>query len=316
MPAHNAAATIGAAISGVLTQTVADVELLVVDDGSTDATGAIARSFGDPVQVLSGPRRGTSAARNLALAQATGTHVAFCDADDLLLPAYLERSLALVASGHRWIATHDPLVLTPAGLAHGQRLGLSVPVLHRQRLGMLQLNFATIFSVFPRELLDEVGGFRDDLTHAEDWDLWIRAVLAGWRFVQDPEPHAVYRVAPSSKSSQSDDVFRCEDLVLRSVLERHGDGGLTDGERDYLEARLRMGAPRSLDYEALRAMARGDHPEARAIYRRLSTVSWVDRDFALKTVVLSRFPGATRAFHHRWTRRGTRLGRVIGEHRV
>ena len=87
---------LGEAISSILAQTRPVDEIVVVDDGSTDNSVAIARSFGEPVTVLERPPRGPGAARNDGLAAASGQLVALCDADDLWLPHRIERQLGLV----------------------------------------------------------------------------------------------------------------------------------------------------------------------------------------------------------------------------
>ena len=90
IPAFDAERTVGAAISSVLWQTYGDLEVVVVDDGSGDATGAIASSFPEPVRVVRRENGGVAAARNLGIAEARGELIAFCDADDVLLPRHLE----------------------------------------------------------------------------------------------------------------------------------------------------------------------------------------------------------------------------------
>lgn len=94
MPAYNAEKFVGQAIESLRAQTRADWELLVVDDGSTDATGDVARSLGDSrVRVIRQANGGEAAARNTALAHASGTFLAFLDADDLYLPDHLEATV-------------------------------------------------------------------------------------------------------------------------------------------------------------------------------------------------------------------------------
>ena len=91
MPAYNAAAYIGEAIDSVLAQTHPSWELIVVDDGSTDATGTIAAGYDDPrIVVVRQPNGGEGAARNTALERARGEYLAFLDADDVWLPNHLE----------------------------------------------------------------------------------------------------------------------------------------------------------------------------------------------------------------------------------
>jgi glycosyltransferase involved in cell wall biosynthesis len=98
IPAHQAAAFLRDAIESVLTQDYRPLEVIVADDGSTDGTRDIARSYGPPVSVLEQPHRGAGAARNLAISHAAGRFLAFLDADDLWLPGKLSMQMRALAS--------------------------------------------------------------------------------------------------------------------------------------------------------------------------------------------------------------------------
>lgn len=93
MTAYNAERYLGEALQGVLSQTRPVDEVIVVDDGSTDATAAIAGSFDPLVTVISGPNRGIGLARNTGLAAASGSVIALCDADDVWLPTKIEAQM-------------------------------------------------------------------------------------------------------------------------------------------------------------------------------------------------------------------------------
>ena len=101
MPAYNREKFLAAAVESVIAQTFRDWELVIVDDGSTDRTAAIAREFErthpDRIHVLSQRNGGVTVARNTAIRAAGGTHFAFLDSDDLWLPTKLERQAALFA---------------------------------------------------------------------------------------------------------------------------------------------------------------------------------------------------------------------------
>ncbi|MBX2973827.1 MAG: glycosyltransferase [Flavobacteriales bacterium] len=105
MPAYNAAPYIEEAIRSVLTQTLGDLELIVVNDGSTDGTGAVARTIADPrVRVIDQPNGGVSRARNTGIDGARGTYIALLDADDTMLPENLRtKTTALEAAGADWV---------------------------------------------------------------------------------------------------------------------------------------------------------------------------------------------------------------------
>jgi glycosyltransferase involved in cell wall biosynthesis len=92
---YNGAAFLSEAIESVLAQTHGPLELIVVDDGSEDESGSIARAYGAAVRCITQPRGGMAAARNRAVAEARGDYFAFLDADDRFLPDKIERQLSI-----------------------------------------------------------------------------------------------------------------------------------------------------------------------------------------------------------------------------
>ncbi len=94
IPVYNGEAFVGRAIESALAQTYAELEVIVVDDGSTDSTAEIVRSFEDRVACIYQRNQERSVARNAGLARATGQYLAFLDADDWWLPGKLERQIA------------------------------------------------------------------------------------------------------------------------------------------------------------------------------------------------------------------------------
>lgn len=259
--AFNAAATIGAALTSVLGQSVPVAEILVVDDGSTDATGAVASAFGAPVRVVRQANAGVAAARNRGLAEATGTHLAFLDADDLWLPGFVESALAL-RGGDRVVRTTNAYFLGLGGIDRGDlRLEGRFPGPGRQRRAILEANFVPIMTVFPRTLLDEIGVFDESLRVAEDWDLWIRAVHAGWTVLADPRPHAlIRRSATTTLSSDAAAMDVWVEQVLRKALATLP---LQPDERAYVERRLGGVQPNTLVAQGEAALRAGDYATGR-----------------------------------------------------
>src|SRR5262245_17150631 len=98
IPAYNAAAFIAGAVQSVLDQTFQDFEIIVVDDGSKDGTVAALEPFGSHIRVHRQQNAGVARARNTGAALATGSWVAFLDADDLWIPQKLERQLAVTTA--------------------------------------------------------------------------------------------------------------------------------------------------------------------------------------------------------------------------
>ena len=191
MPAFEAEQTIGAAVSSVLQQTYTDWELVVVDDGSTDATAAIAAAHPGPIRVVRQENAGVAAARNRGIAEARGELVAFCDADDILLPGHLD---ALLSTWQRsgGIATSNCYWLFPGGIDRSKtRYRGGFPPPERQRHAILEQNFVLTMSLFPRRLVDDIGPFDTSLQRAEDWDFWLRAIYAGYRVALQATPLAL-----------------------------------------------------------------------------------------------------------------------------
>ena len=184
IPAFNAAATIRRAVDLVLAQTYRNLELIVVDDGSRDATSeVVAANYGDQVRLLRLPRnQGESAATNEGIAAARGDLVAFLDADDEWLPGKLARQVdvlnaspdtVLVSCGCRFIDAQGQLI---------REFGMPPPEFDRNQAWRLLLERTFIAKpcvVARRSALLAAGPFDTSLAIAEDQDMWIRLALIG-----------------------------------------------------------------------------------------------------------------------------------------
>ncbi|MFK5582846.1 glycosyltransferase family 2 protein [Serinicoccus sp. LYQ131] len=255
IPAYNAAKLLGGAISSALTQTRTPDEVIVVDDGSTDATAAIAAAYPAPVRLISQANGGVADARNTAVREARGDFIVLLDADDQFLPNHLERciatwqSMATSGQNERLIVTSNAYRLTRQGLTTSTILSSNFPPPALQRQKILETNFAGIFAFYPRHLHDEVGLFDATMRRGEDRDLWIRAIFSGWRIVPQREAHAVYRMAGTSLSADHERMAEAERQVLQQTRDRFADT-LTATELAYLDLRLSSPAPRQLIHEA------------------------------------------------------------------
>ena len=205
MPAYNVAAYIGAAIESVRAQTVSDWELLVVNDGSTDTTYETVQRLaaGDErIRLLTKSNGGISTARNMALAASRGEFLAILDSDDVWEPAYLAEQLAVFAR------QPDIDIVTSNGWFLGSRLNgrLARPYPDARPQPTLQTILADetsifIMSVFRRRVYEAIGGFDETLRTNEDYDYWLRAALAGFRFWRNDRPLCHYRRRDDSVSA-------------------------------------------------------------------------------------------------------------------
>lgn len=208
-PAFNIEEYLGEAIDGVLAQTEGDFEYLIVDDGSTDRTGEIARARARQdarIRVIDGGHHGSSAARNLALRQARGTYVAFCDGDDRWLPAFLEQSLATLRAAPPEVgATFSAFDYIDQ---HGRPWGKTSAAeagdydAERTLAGQCPQGNGSCL-VLRMSCFAEAGLFDEDLRNCVDLDMWMRIHLSSstplFRFVD--EPLVQWRVRPGSISS-------------------------------------------------------------------------------------------------------------------
>jgi glycosyltransferase involved in cell wall biosynthesis len=115
IPVRNGARYLGEAIGSVLSQGVREIDVIVVDNGSTDGSRAVAESFGAPVRVIDEPQQGAAHARNSGAKLATGEYLAFLDADDLWAPGKLARQLKELEARHDldMVFTHGENFLSP-----------------------------------------------------------------------------------------------------------------------------------------------------------------------------------------------------------
>jgi glycosyltransferase involved in cell wall biosynthesis len=179
----NNAVTIGEAIESVLSQTCPPGEVVVIDDGSTDGSGDVARSFGRRVRVLPQPNLGISAARNRGVAEARGMLIASVDADDRWVLTKLERQLPLLVDGVEAVSCHVAQVLNQdwRDVVYEGRAPENV------KRGPVWQSLVIRHTAF-----DRIGGFDPAYRIAEQVDWWTRAADAGLRLVTVPEP-LVYR---------------------------------------------------------------------------------------------------------------------------
>ena len=192
LPTYNRAATLKRAIDSVLNQTFTDLELIVVDDGSTDGTPQTLSKYADRsnVRLVSTPHRGCAAARNTGIRLSSGRYVAFQDSDDEWEPRKLATAVAaLEGTGPETGVFYSDMLMT---VADGRSAVLTSPevtqgVLVDEWTLDYQVRCIGIQSaVIKRECLDTVGRFDEALERLIDLDLLIR-LSDRFRFVRSPE---------------------------------------------------------------------------------------------------------------------------------
>lgn len=194
IPAYNQAAFLPEAIQSVYDQTFTDWELVVVDDGSVDETSQVLASFKDSrINVIRQANKGVSAARNRGIFHSSAPLVSFLDADDLFVSDNMEVL-------HRYLKDHSEAGLVVGGR---QRIDLSGRKYEEKAIMPSCLDFPDLLlgndippdgMMVRRDWLECVGGFDESMHTCEDWDLWLRLVLAGCRFSRVEQVVVSYRI--------------------------------------------------------------------------------------------------------------------------
>ena len=237
VPCYNAARFLPAALNSVLAQTFTRWRILLMDDGSTDATPEIAAGYaarlGPRMLHLHQPNRGLPAARNAAIRAGSAPLLALLDADDEWLPQRLALSVAAfdqrpeiglsygfvsrVDEHNRHVSTHDQLL-------PGREGSIAASIYTRR----IHLPCPTV--TFRRTLFDRTGGFDESMRATEDRDLWLRIALHA-PVACIPEVIALYRVSPGAMTTETDRMFQSQ---LRFIQKHRGASGL--GEPEYRRA--------------------------------------------------------------------------------
>ena len=229
-PAYNCERFIEPALQSVFAQSYRPIEVIVVDDGSTDSTPALVRNYRE-VCYLHQMNRGPSAARNRGICSARGEFVAFLDLDDLWMPEKLAKQMAtlescpeaaLVFSDMRLFdsAGHDKLTMFQKYRLTPDFFG-DESVVDRGVAKLVIMNFIPTASVLVRKAtLIEVGGFDEKFRKSEDWDLWLRMAIHR-QIAYIPEPMTLKRVHEVNTSRDAEGMNVASLQVLEKFTRDH-----------------------------------------------------------------------------------------------
>ena len=226
VPAYNVSKYIPEALASLEKQTFSDFEVLVVDDGSTDDTAAVVQKFcqrDTRFNLLQKPNGGLSSARNYGIRHARGEYIALLDGDDIyhrdkiathVARLYDKPDVGVVYSASQTIRDDGkPTFISLSGK----------PVHSNPLLALLCKNFVGHGSnaVFRRCLIDEVGGFDENLRSWEDVDLWLRiAAMLKWSFFREKRVLCYYRVRPSGLSFNLVQMRNSGTIVIETAYQR------------------------------------------------------------------------------------------------
>jgi hypothetical protein len=266
IPAYNAEATLASCVRSAVAQTESDLEVVIVDDGSTDATGEVARGFADPrTSVHAQANGGLPAARNAGIRRARGDVVCFLDADDLLLPHYLRTVRetfaahpdAAVVYGDAWTFSERTRRVRKRTTTYFVRPPRPAPATADGMFAeLIRRNFMIIPVAVRRTVIVAAGMFDEAMTSAEDWDMWLRLSAAGHLAVEARGQLGLRREHPAQMSANPERMVANQVYMFEKLLA----GPPLAPERE-TQVRARLATARHM-HEAIRGEDR-----ARALLR-------------------------------------------------
>ncbi|MCC5636469.1 glycosyltransferase [Nostoc sp. CHAB 5844] len=210
IPAYNAGETIKEALESLLVQSFVEWEAIVVDDGSSDDTLAIATQFAQQdsrIRVLNQENAGVCAARNAGIREAKFEWLLFLDADDWILPQHLEKLTQAVQHNPSLDAVYGGWTkVTPDGqLIFDEEFSFQPSGIFAALARNCVL--AIHCCIVRKAIAIEIGGFDTTLRTCEDWDFWQKIARTGAVFDAIPDASACYRIRPNSASTNSQQIF-------------------------------------------------------------------------------------------------------------
>jgi glycosyltransferase involved in cell wall biosynthesis len=233
---YNRAGFLRECLDSVFAQTYKDLQVIVVDDGSTDDTAEVVAAYGDRLTYLPQDHRGNIATYHHARSLCTGKYMTYFGDDDLLAPDFIERGVAILES--------DPSVVKFCTDCYmidrdGRRLGNDTYLQAYQRPS----GKVTLYDLFEqgcfvhggidrRNVFEDIGYFDPKFPHAGDYDLYLRMTGAGYSIYYLNEPLWSYRIHPGMRSHRESEMWKETVSVLECNLERFPHA------RDYLGRKL------------------------------------------------------------------------------
>jgi glycosyltransferase involved in cell wall biosynthesis len=302
VPAYQASATIAEALHSVFRQTVQPEQVVVCDDGSTDGLAGALAPFIDRIRFIRQPNRGSSAARNRAVEEASGEFLLWLDADDYWAPEMVEtiKQAVVARPDLDLISVHGYLVKS------GQVVGIFQPELRPeflidQRCALLRGN-GLYLPACRATSFRACGGFDERLRYMEDWDCWLRIILGGGTAGFVRKPLLYYRQDGVGLSSNAIAMRLATIEVTEKLL---GRDDLSEVERSIVQENRRRELqelpPLIAVRDAIDALRSGS-PKARSMALKAAAASGVESRLRARLVLGAAAPRLARRRISRHTR--------------
>lgn len=239
IPAYNASNYLAAAIDSALAQTYKNIEIIVINDGSSDngATKKIAEAYGKKIKYFEKPNGGCASALNYGIKQMNGYWFSWLSHDDLYLPSKIEVLISLIKqyklNPDTTVLGSNDLIMGPSGNARANFFNNTPGVLRPVQAFGETLNKKTFNGcglLIPKRILDDVGDFRTDYRHLLDRELWMRIALAGYGFCFSDIPLVISRVHNQQITVRAQDMlYQEEETLINEYID------LVSAKNGYLE---------------------------------------------------------------------------------
>lgn len=219
IPAYNAELYLAEAIESVLAQKYRNIELIVIDDGSTDSTASIAKKFGDSVHLIRQTNQGLSGARNTGIRNAQGEIIALLDADDLWEPTFLDEMVSALEQyphatgaycGFQYISAEGNIIGTPC-------LKVVAPEVLHKTLIFIGNWLVPSGVIFRKSFAFEVGLFDEEIGPVADADLWMKLSSKG-PMIGVPQPLVKYRQHDGNMSKDPESMTMANHRLTEKVF--------------------------------------------------------------------------------------------------
>ena len=227
MPVFNGERYIGAALRSLLRENNLRLDIIVVDDGSTDGTIHIVNQLAaanSGIRVINGPHAGVSKARNTGLAAvpASAAYITFLDSDDLNVPGRISRQLSLLACRNDIDCVIGLMQLFEAA---DEETCAALADSRTMTIRSVQLAAA----LFRKNVFDRLGGFNEEMQHGEDTDFFLRLLESGISYIAEDELAVMYR---RHSDNMTNDIAKTRrgfvDAIRRSLVRRRISGTVAD----------------------------------------------------------------------------------------
>jgi len=219
IPCYNSGEFLPEAIASVVNSGFPEVELIIVNDGSTDpyTLEVLSNLDSNQIKLLSQENQGPAAARNSGVKEAKGEFLLFLDADNLILPGYIQKASSLLKANSRLGVVYA----NPIFFGETDSISRFYPQPYDIK-DLLLGNYIDMCSIVRRQVFADLGGFDEhrDLIGWEDWEFWLRVAQTNWEFHYLNESLFKYRIRRESLMGQSTAMKK--DVMLAYLGAKHG----------------------------------------------------------------------------------------------